>query len=210
MKQERILIQEDYYYTLRLNFSRSIARLRETLTADKLSEVGLSLTTEGVRDILSGGEKSEAKVRSILYTQLLSGYQLPAIKKSNEELANKLLKDFWKMVSNAQSAMSDFRFIPASCFYVDGGNRIEINREGESLLKEASNLYIDKPEQIEVYRQALRVLEEVKKLEEMTGKYQCNALGSRGVLAMLPGNEITLNPGNVVECHPDGIWMRAR
>ena len=77
-------------------------------------------------------------------------------------------------------------------------------------MKEASNLYIDKREQIEVYNQALKVLGEVKKLEEIASKYKCAAFGSRGVLALIPNKEIVIVPGNVVDCHPDGLWMRAR
>lgn len=210
MKQERILIQEEYNRQLGYNFHVAIGKLRETLTNDKLEEVGLTLDSEALRDILSGGGETEAKVREMLNEQLLSGYQLPAVKRSNEELAEKLLKDFLKMVSAAKSTMSEFRFIPAGCFYVDGAGRVELDKQGTNILKEASNLYIDKSEQIEVYNQALKVLDEVKKLEEMASKYKCAAFGSRGVLAMIPGNEIVVVPGNVVDCHPDGLWMRAR
>lgn len=210
MKQERILIAENYNSRLDYNFHSAIGKLRETLTNDKLEEVGLTLDSEALRDILSGGGETEAKVREMLNEQLLSGYQLPAVKRSNEELAEKLLKDFLKMVSAAKSTMSEFRFIPAGCFYVDGAGRVELDKQGTNILKEASNLYIDKSEQIEVYNQALKVLDEVKKLEEMASKYKCAAFGSRGVLAMIPGNEIVVVPGNVVDCHPDGLWMRAR
>lgn len=210
MKQERILIAEDYNSRLSYNFHSAMAKLRETIAYNKLNEVGLSLTTEIVRDIISGGDETEIKVREILKEQLLSGYQLPAVKRSNEDFAEKLLKDFLKMVVAARSAMSEFRFIPAECFYVDGVGRIELDKQGEEVLKEASNLYIDKREQIEVYNQALKVLGEVKKLEEIASKYKCAAFGSRGVLALIPNKKIVIVPGNVVNCHPDGLWMRAR
>lgn len=210
MRQERILIQEEYNRQLGYNFHVAIGKLRETLTNEKLGEVGLTLNSYVLRDILSGDGETEAKVREMLTGQLLSGYQLPAVKRSNEGLAEKLLKDFLKMAAAAKSTMSEFRFIPAGCFYVDGAGRIELDKQGADMLKEASNLYIDKPEQIEVYNQALKVLDEVKKLEGMASKYKCTSFGSRGVLAMLPGEEIVVRPDNVVECHPDGLWMRAR
>lgn len=210
MKQERILIAENYNRRLDYNFYVAIGKLRETLTNEKLGEVGLTLDSEVLRDILSGDGETEAKVREMLTGQLLSGYQLPAVKRSNEGLAEKLLKDFLKMAAAAKSTMSEFRFIPAGCFYVDGAGRIELDKQGADMLKEASNLYIDKPEQIEVYNQALKVLDEVKKLEGIASKYKCTSFGSRGVLTMLPGNEIVVRPDNVVECHPDGLWMRAK
>ena len=71
-------------------------------------------------------------------------------------------------------------------------------------------LAIDKPEQIEVYKQALKVLDEVKKLGDMADKYKCSAFGARGILTILPNDEMVIVPGNVVDCHPDGLWMRAR
>ena len=60
------------------------------------------------------------------------------------------------MATKAKSTMSDFRFIPIECFYVDDAKSIELDKQGEIILNEASNLYIDKPEQIEVYKQALK------------------------------------------------------
>ena len=158
MKQERILIKEGYNSQLGINFHYAMERLRESLTNDKLKEVGLSLTTEVLRDILSGASETETKVRNTLNEQLLSGCQLPAVRRNNEVLLEKLLSDFLKMIAVSKSAISEFRFIPAECFHVDGTNRIEISQEGERILKEASNLYIDKPEQIEVYRAAQEVL----------------------------------------------------
>ena len=170
MKQERILIAEDYNNQLSSNFYFAIRQLRKTLTNEKLGEVGLTLDSNVLRDILSGGNETETKVREKLKEQLLNGYQLPAVKRSNEELAEKLLKDFLIMATKAKSTMSDFRFIPIECFYVDAAKSIELDKQGEIILKEASNLYIDKPEQIEVYKQALKVLDEVKKLGDMADK----------------------------------------
>ena len=114
------------------------------------------------------------------------------------------------MATKSKSTMSDFRFIPIECFYVDAAKSIELDKQGEIILKEASNLYIDKPEQIEVYKQALKVLDEVKKLGDMADKYKCSAFGARGILTILPNDEMVIVPGNVVDCHPDGLWMRAR
>ena len=210
MKQERILIAEDYNNQLSPNFYFAIRQLRKTLTNEKLGEVGLTLDSNVLRDILSGGNETETKVREKLKEQLLNGYQLPAVKRSNEELAEKLLKDFLIMATKAKSTMSDFRFIPIECFYVDAAKSIELDKQGEIILKEASNLYIDKPEQIEVYKQALKVLDEVKKLGDMADKYKCSASGARGILTILPNDERVIVPGNVVDCHPDGLWMRAR
>lgn len=210
MKQERILIAEDYNNQLSSNFYSAIRQLRKTLTNEKLGEVGLTLDSNVLRDILSGGNETETKVREKLKEQLLNGYQLPAVKRSNEELTEKLLKDFLIMATKAKSTMSDFRFIPIECFYVDAAKSIELDKQGEIILKEASNLYIDKPEQIEVYKQALKVLDEVKKLGDMADKYKCSAFGARGILTILPNDEMVIVPENVVDCHPDGLWMRAR
>lgn len=71
MKQERILIQEEYNRQLGYNFHVAIGKLRETLTNEKLGEVGLTLDAEALRDILSGGGETEAKVREMLNEQLL-------------------------------------------------------------------------------------------------------------------------------------------
>ena len=55
MKQERILIAEDYNNQLSPNFYFAIRQLRKTLTNEKLGEVGLTLDSNVLRDILSGG-----------------------------------------------------------------------------------------------------------------------------------------------------------
>ena len=209
MKQERILIKEGYNSQLGINFHYAMERLRESLTNDKLKEVGLSLTTEVLGDILSGASETETKVRNTLNEQLLSGCQLPAVRRNNEVLLEKLLSDFLKMIAVSKSAISEFRFIPAECFHVDGTNRIEISQEGERILKEASNLYIDKPEQIEVYRAAQEVLNASEKLQSLASKYKCNAFNHRAVLALV-GGHLEIIPDGVADCHPDGIWMRAK
>ena len=63
MKQERILIAEDYNNQLSSNFYFAIRQLRKTLTNEKLGEVGLTLDSNVLRDILSGGNETETKVR---------------------------------------------------------------------------------------------------------------------------------------------------
>lgn len=209
MKQERILIKEGYKSQLGISFHYAMEKLREALTCEKLQEVGLTLDSETLIDVLTGGGKTEAKVRKMLKEQLLSGYQLPAIKRSNEELAEKLLKDFMKTVATAKYVMNDFRFIPAEYFYVDGVGRIEVDKQGEAVLKDASNLYIDKPEQIEVYHAAQEVIKAVEKLDALAVKYKCSAFGSHAVLVRI-GSHLEVNPDGVVDCHPDGLWMRAR
>ena len=89
MKQERILIAEDYNNQLSPNFYFAIRQLRKTLTNEKLGEVGLTLDSNVLRDILSGGNETETKVREKLKEQLLNGYQLPAVKRRTEEKDDK-------------------------------------------------------------------------------------------------------------------------
>ena len=39
------------------------------------------------------------------------------------------------MATKAKSTMSDFRFIPIECFYVDAAKSIELDKQGEILYK---------------------------------------------------------------------------
>ena len=88
MKQERILIAEDYNNQLSPNFYFAIRQLRKTLTNEKLGEVGLTLDSNVLRDILSGGNETETKVREKLKEQLLNGYQRGISRKVTKGLSD--------------------------------------------------------------------------------------------------------------------------
>lgn len=207
MKQNRILIKENYRIALTRDFEVSLTKLRETLSTDKLNEVGLSLSTALLRDMLFGGHRTEEKVLNSLNEAFFSPSQLPMQRRQAAETVNMLLNELRSIIRSARSAMSEFRFVPVEYFYVSPAGSIEVTKEGEQMVQEAANLYIDQPEQIEVYQAADAVIMAVETLQSLASRFGCNAFGSRGVLALI-GDKLEVVPDVITECYSDGVWHR--
>lgn len=92
MKQERILIAEDYNNQLSSNFYFAIRQLRKTLTNEKMGEVGLTLDSDVLRDILSGGNETETKVREKLKEQAFKRLSTSGSQKKQRGISRKVTK----------------------------------------------------------------------------------------------------------------------
>lgn len=207
MKQNRILIKENYRIVLTRDFEISLTKLREALSADKLNEVGLSLSTDLLRDVLSGGQGTEENALNRLNEAFLGSFQLPVQRRQANETVDRLLNGLRAVIRSARSAMSEFRFVPIEHFYVSPAGSIEVTKEGEQIVREAANLYIEEPEQIEVYQAADAVIKAVETLQALASRFNCNAFGSHGVLALI-GDKLEVMPDVITECYSGGIWTR--
>lgn len=154
----------------RYSFDNAISSLRELITSDKVKEYGEELTTDVLRDLLSGGDDIRSRMLDKFNASLTSVF-FPAERRQKEEVYKALLLRFDELVRKIRNITADFKYIPIEAYTV-GTDSVEYDSEiVESAFAEAGNVYISKPSQVEVYKAAKRALQAIRNLDTLAQRY---------------------------------------
>ncbi|MFR0677603.1 hypothetical protein [Dysgonomonas mossii] len=211
-KEEKILVGKNKWDQSELNLINALKKINDAFTESRLSEFGIPYDTESLQDFISGRHDFARKFRDNLENDINSDDSLPALKRQKDQIYRGLVEQLNLLIQEIKKATADIRFIPAKYFYIDfNKSKVLAQNEAFELAKEQANIYIDKPEQIEVYQLTEKILSDIKKLDELVKKYGLTAFGSRGIFDNWDDTgEIFVSIGALVECHPNGVWAKAK
>lgn len=153
---------------------QTCARLTET--GKQLPEIGLSFTTDILRDFLQGAPEARQKIEAEVEKEV-SRSSVPSVRASAKRITDETKELFESIVS--QFAAISISPLETGHLFVNENGKVAITPEAATFIHDLHAIRITTPEQLEAWKLANEIAVKIEQLNEMVEQYGCLAIGNK-------------------------------